>query len=139
MNDQIREYAGRWGIYPWFVEHGKELIHPDDWNGFEEQFQKTASPAAVAQCVGASNGFLLLQYPSGVFRVKPDLFRIIPTPAFSFGEHVVVLKTPEKRGVVYQIIWHYKENQPMYFVLYGGKRSKRRYRAEELGKALLHD
>ena len=27
----------KWGIYPWFAEHGIELIHPDDFEAFKQE------------------------------------------------------------------------------------------------------
>lgn len=37
----------KWGTYPWFTEHGINLIHPDDL----DNFQKEANNCKVFECI----------------------------------------------------------------------------------------
>ena len=41
----------KWGLYPWFIEHGTELIHPDDL----EKFRKETNNCKVFQCIEEGN------------------------------------------------------------------------------------
>ena len=37
----------KWGVYPWFKEHGSDLIHPDDL----EAFIQGSNSSKVFECI----------------------------------------------------------------------------------------
>lgn len=117
---------GKWGVYPWVIEQGTELIHHDDL----EDFRKQASNCKVYQCVDVSE-YLTLKYQSRCYRVKAELFRTIPTPRFEFGQSVIIKKSGQK-AVVSDIMWHYDRQQHYYFLIVENKRKSKRYFESEL-------
>lgn len=121
---------GAWGLYPWFAEHGAELVHPDDLEGFQ-----ALMPYGKLFQVAAQEGeFLALRYGDERFRVRPgELFQPRPAPAFAFGDAVQVPK--KGPGTVAAIEWHHQRQAPLFFVAVDGKRLKKRYGAEDLAPA----
>ena len=118
-----------WGLYPWFEEHGRDLIHPDDF----EDFRRLASNAKVFQCTACEREFVSLRYGERHFRVKPTLFKPVPKPLFDFGKRVTFKNGSNLvTGVVSDILWHYKETKHYFLVSVDGKPLKKRYWAEEL-------
>ena len=53
----------------------------------------------------------------------------VPPPEYRIGQTVM---TKDKRGVVVDIEWHFKDSVPIYFLAFEGKRSSRRYFENEL-------
>ena len=114
----------RWGVYPWFPEHGEAMIHPED------------VPAVVGirpngklfEVIGEEGDYLVLSYGECTFRVKPDLFRTVDSPLKRIGDAVEVDSGGERRaGIVAEIQWHHQKNEPFYLLTMDGKRLSRRY------------
>lgn len=118
-----------WGLYPWFRESGVDLIHPDDL----ATVQANSPYCVVCEVVGEEGEYLVLNYGGRRFRGKPELFRSVPPPAFHVGQ-LVRTKTPRTRrtGLVRVIRWHYKRNEPSFFLEVDGKPLKSRYWSAEL-------
>ncbi len=119
----------RWGLYPWFRESGPDLIHPDDL-----AIVHAHSPyCVVCEVVGEEGQYLILRYYEHQVRCKPQLFQSVPRPAFRVGQ-LVRTKAPrtERTGVVRGIGWHYKRNEPAFFLAIESKPLKSRYWADEL-------
>jgi hypothetical protein len=117
-----------WGLYPWSEEHGRHLIHPDDY----EATKALMVYGKVFQSTGVEGEYLKLRYGSQVFRLMPELFHPVPAPAKGFGEVVSVRKGAELIPVVIRdIMWHYKEERPYFFVAAANKRLSKRYWAED--------
>lgn len=116
---------GRWGRYPWFDEHGVEMIHPDDLAAFRPL---VLSGAKMFQCVAADDQYLTIRYQDHRFRVKPNLFRSLPTPDKTWGA-VVHLRKGEAilSGIVCDLMWHGEKQEPFYFVAVEGTRLQKRY------------
>jgi len=120
-----------YGIYPWFPEHGLELVHPDDLAAFSA----IRPSSKVFECV-ARNDYLTLRYAGKQFRVRPDLFKSVSAPRFSYGERVLASHNGKKSlGIVVDIEWHHKDGTCIYYLAFDGKRSSRRHSDSELGKA----
>jgi hypothetical protein len=114
----------RWGLYPWFPEHGEEYVHPEDVNAFRLLFPYGKAFAVLAE----EDSYVVLQYGNARFRVKPDLLKPISAPANSFGEKVRVVSHGEDvTGTVSDIQWHFERAEPYYLLMINGKRSKKRY------------
>src|SRR5437870_5333338 len=111
-------FVGEWGLYQWFEEHGRHLIHPDDLDGFRGLLPN----ARVFQCLAYDGEFLTLRYGDLRFRVKPDLFKRLPKPLFSFGQTVTATNGSNLlTGVVSDIVWHFKESKPFFRVSVNGR------------------
>ncbi|MFO0260520.1 MAG: DUF6960 family protein, partial [Planctomycetota bacterium] len=61
----------RWGLYPWFPEHGESMIHPDDVAAVKD----LTPNGKVFQVIEEDGTYLVLSYGEVRFRAKPDLFR----------------------------------------------------------------
>ncbi len=116
----------KWGLYPWFIEHGTELIHPDDL----EKFRKETNNCKVFQCIEEGN-YITLKYNDRLYRVKDNLFRPVPIPKFDFGEKIEIVKNKEK-VIITDIMWHYKKQEHYYFVSSQNRKKSKRYFGEEL-------
>ena len=79
-----------WGTYPWFVEHGVDLIHPDDI----EAFKKEVNNCKVFECIEEKE-YMTLRYNEKQYRVANKLFKSVPAPKYNFGE-IVKIKKMEK-------------------------------------------
>ena len=109
----------------WFPEHGAHLVADGDRSAFAAM-----NPAGkVFQCVGTDDEWLVTRYGDDTYRVKPDVMKLVPAPAFEIGQAVSAKGAP---GVVSDITWHFKDAVPIYFLTFEGKRSSRRYSETEL-------
>ena len=81
----------KWGLYPWFIEHGTELIYPDDL----ENFRKEMNSCKVFQCIEEGN-YITLKYNDRLYKVKDNLFRPVLVSKFDFGEEIEIVKNKEK-------------------------------------------
>jgi len=118
-----------WGLYPWFRESGIDLIHPDDL-----AIVQAHSPyCMVCEVVGMDGPYLVMRFDAHQFRGKPELFRAVCPPAFRVGQRVKT-KAPRtlKRGAIRGIGWHYRRNEPAFFLEVNGKALSGRYWADEL-------
>lgn len=117
-------------LYPWFIEDGIELVHPDDL----QKFQKLFPYGKVFTVGNAVDDFVTLSYGSEEYRVKPILLEPVPDPVFGIGQHVICLNHGIP-AVVISVKWHYKEERPYYFVTINGKRKSKRYWDVDLAAA----
>lgn len=111
----------KWGIYPWFVEHGIDLIHPDDFEAFKQE----ANSSKVFECI-EERDYITLKYNNNYYRVKDKLFKPVPAPKYNFGD-VVKIKENEEDAVITDIMWHYGKQQHYYLVSVKDKKKSRRY------------
>lgn len=115
----------RWGTYPWFVEHGVDLIHPDDF----EAFQHEANNSKVFECIEEGD-YITLKYNNNCYRVKDKLFKPVPAPKYHFGE-IVKIKENGEEAVITDIMWHCNRQEHYYFIAVRCKKRSRRYLASE--------
>ncbi|MBQ3546797.1 MAG: hypothetical protein IJA34_17705 [Lachnospiraceae bacterium] len=111
----------KWGIYPWFKEHGSDLIHPDDIG----TFVKEANNCKVFECI-EDGEYLTLKYNSNYYRVKDKLFKRVPTPKYIFGE-IVRLRKNDEEAIITDIMWHYGKQEHYYLISIRGKKKSKRY------------
>ena len=121
----------KWGLYPWFEEHGNSHIHPDDL----QKIKDLMPYCLVFKVVGTEGNYIVLQYADDTYRVKSDLFQEKKPAVYDFGQKVKVKRYPEKECFVREIAWHYKEKKEFYFLFVDGKKKSRRYWPEELDPA----
>lgn len=115
----------KWGTYPWFVEHGVDLIHPDDF----EAFQHESNNSKVFECIEEGD-YITLKYNNNCYRVKDKLFNPVPAPKYHFGE-IVKIKENGEEAVITDIMWHYNRQEHYYFIAVRCKKRSRRYLASE--------
>jgi hypothetical protein len=118
---------GTWGIYPWFMEHGIEMIHPEDADNFKRE---TASNCKVFECISESTEYITLKYNDKQFRLRSDLFKTLPAPKFNFGQSVKT-KVNDIEVIITDILWHYDKEEYYYFVSAAGKKKSKRYYEHE--------
>lgn len=122
----MRQFIGRFGLFPWSKEDGMGHIHPDD----RQAVIDLAPTGLVFECVSESRPYVVLRYGNQQIRVKPELFRPVENPKKRIGQEVV-LKKDGALGTIVDIMWHYKENAHMYFLEINGKKKSKRYWAED--------
>ena len=108
--------------------------HPDQGLSLICQYDRDKFPLltiAVFQCIKADQDWLTVQYGSDVYRVKPEIFKLVTAPKFLVGENVFV-SAKNKIGQVYSLTWHFKGCHHIYLISFNGKRSSRRYMEVEL-------
>lgn len=111
----------KWGTYPWFIEHGIDLIHPDDFEAFKQE----ANNSKVFECIEEGD-YITLKYNNHCYRVRDKLFKPVPSPQYNFGE-VVRIKEKEEDAVITDIMWHYGKRQHYYLVSVKNKKKSKRY------------
>jgi len=121
--------VGEWGLYPWFEERGRSLVHPQD----ADAFSSLLPYGKLFQCVAWDNQYMTLRYGNRQFRVRPDLFAAVTAPPFDFGQTVAFGKGGRAvSGTVVDICWHHGRDRPFFHLRLNGKRLKKRYWAEDL-------
>lgn len=117
-----------WGLYPWFKESGRELIHPNDICDFE----KLQPYGLVFENIAFSDLYLTLRYRNDTFRVKPDLYEIVSIPKFRFGDIVRTKDNYNQKCIIEHILWHYKRGCEMYILSVLGELKSKRYFFDDL-------
>lgn len=115
----------KWGTYPWFVEHGVDLIHSDDLEAFKQE----ANNSKVFECIDRGD-YITLKYNDKCYRVKDKLFKPVPAPKYNFGE-IVKTKENEEEAIITDILWHYGKHEHYYLVSIRDKKKSRRYMESE--------
>jgi len=116
-----------WGTYPWFIAHGEEKIHIEDL----ERFKKEAHNCKVFKCIGKDTNYIILEYGVSRYRVKSDLFKIVPNPKFCNGQKVII-KDKNIEVIISDIMWHYDKKEHYYFIFDGHKKKSKRYFEAEI-------
>ncbi|MBI5929808.1 MAG: hypothetical protein HY862_10895 [Chloroflexi bacterium] len=74
-----------------------------------------------------------MNFANKQYRVKPDLYRIMPDIIpFKYGDMVRYRAKPERTGTIAGFIYHAKRHEPFYFLMIEGKMAKKRYYAEDI-------
>lgn len=120
----------RWGIYPWFSEHGREYIHAEDLEAFKEE----AHNCKVFACTGEGE-YITLIYNNKRYRVREQLLKPVSTPKYHFGQKLRIGKNGEE-VIVTDIMWHYDRQKHYYLVAAGNRKKSKRYFEEELAPCM---
>ena len=120
----MEKFLKTWGLYPWFEEHGANLVHPHDLLSFEPNNTR------VFYCKNIEHEYLVLQFGHFEYRVKPINYKEIEKPKFIFNNQVTTRSGYS--GKIVEIHWHYKDNRHYYLLELQGKKSSKRYFEEEL-------
>lgn len=119
--------VGMYGICNWWPESGMNLINPTDVG----KFMDLLPAGKVFKCIEMDGVWIKISYGIDVYVVDRTVITPIPTIKFNMGQSVMALG---KIGTITNIIWHFKNAAPMYFLTFGGKASSRRYYEEELSE-----
>jgi len=117
-----------WGIYTWFEEDGADFIQ----ESYRASFRILQPYGKVFKLVNQFEDFIEIMYRDQSYRVMPELFQMVPSPSFSFGEEVAFAGKPEVLGIISDINWHFKLSKEMYLVEVNGKKKNSRYFSEDL-------
>lgn len=120
----------QWALYPWFNEHGDDLIHPDDI----ESFIKITPSLRMFRVLPPQEEWSAIKYGENIFRVDSILLKIIPPCGnifFEIGEKVKIVGG-EELALVEGNGWHHAKNSPFYILRINGKVRSRRYWPDEL-------
>lgn len=112
----------KWGIYPWFLEHSIDLIHPDDFETFKQEVHN----CKVFKRISNEQDYITLKYNNNYYRVKDKLFKPVPAPKYDFGQLVKIKKNKED-AIITDIMWHYVKHKHYYFVSVKNKKKSKRY------------
>ena len=123
------KYKNTWCIYPWFYEDGADLIHPDDLERYKERFLYHQN--CLLYCIDEDPDYITVKHKEELFRVKPELYKRVIIPRYSYGEHLKLKKYPDAICVVDDLRWHYDRAEPIYTLIVDGKKKSRRYYEEE--------
>lgn len=96
----------------------------------------------VYRVVSEDGSYLTVQYGELEFRVWPDAFRPVASPAFDVGDVVAFEKGgQEVSGVIKEIGWHYKRDEHIFLIERDGRLLKKRYWSHDLrrGSEVRHD
>ena len=121
-------YLGQWGLAPWFEETGPDLVHAEDLDAFRQLLPY----GKLFKCVADDVQYLTIQYAKETFRIKPQLFRVVPEPRKKIGDEVrVKVGEVTKMATVYDVNWHFQKGQPFFFLIIDGKSQRKRYWTED--------
>ena len=126
-NISTKTQHNKWGLYQWFEEHGRDLIH----SGSLDDFVNAKPSGKVFYCRDSKNGYLILEYGKESFSVKPSLFKEVSDPLFQIRQKV----TTNTGNIVYiitDINWHFGKNDPFYYLSIDGKKKTKRYFSEDI-------
>jgi hypothetical protein len=127
----MNELIGTWGFCLLPTKETENQIHPEDFEALSRLF----AYGKVFHCVGQEGDYLIIQYDTQRYRVKPDLYQVIPPLRFTFGQQVRERERPEILGIVRRIGWHVLKGEPLIYLEVKGKMKSRRYFQEELEEA----
>lgn len=123
----MNSLTGQWGLYPWFGD--ATMVYEADIG----KFSLLDPHGKVFYCVDQDESYITIKYREGLFKVIPDLFKIVSKPSFVINENVVVADSGQE-GEVSDINWHFKNNEEFYYITCGGKQKSRRLYRGDLKK-----
>jgi hypothetical protein len=116
-----------WGLYPWSVENGKDLIHKEDL----EKAKKLNLYGKVFKCIDKETNYIKIMYDNNIIRVKPELYKLINIFVIPIGYETRLKKYPKEKAIVKEIIWQATYEQPVYYITINGKKKTKRYFLED--------
>lgn len=112
-----------WGLYQWFPEYGEDMIYIDDL----EKFKELSPNGKVFKCIDENKDYLFLVYGEEIYRVKSDLYKQVEKLLFQIGDKVKLIKDSSQEAIILEVNWHYKNNEPIYYISLNGKKKSSRY------------
>lgn len=85
----------------------------------------------VFECIGENAEFITLKYGEKLFRVKGDLFKIVPMPKFHTGQKVRLEEKFKEDVVISDVMWRFDKHEHYYYITVAGKKKSKRYSESE--------
>jgi len=86
----------------------------------------------VVSCEKISEKVVCVHYSDNHYQISVDMIKPIGPPDFTYGEWVSPVNRPELVGFISDIIFHFANDMPMYFLSIDSKRKPKRYFARDL-------
>jgi hypothetical protein len=120
-----------WARLTWFREHGYDKVHPEDRALLEPGIQ-----GRLVKLIGAEGPWQRVILGKVEVRVHRSLLTETPPPRFDYGARVRAIppRTPVV-GEIDFINWHFKREEPFYFLSINGKLDSSQYWSNELSDA----
>jgi hypothetical protein len=112
------------------------LYDPDSIPSRDSRFPDPEEDFLYCRCLpvlSQSKGTVEVEYRGQPLSVFEDQVKLIDDPCYRIGQAVQpVPPRPAKAGTVGQIIWHFKDQEPKFFLVIDGRLEHRPYRHSEL-------
>lgn len=115
-------YANTWGLYQCFQGTDDAMVDYE----CRESFFALQPNGKVFECISEQEDTITLKYGKQIFRVKPELYRIIPKPFYKVGDIVEIIDKASK-GKILHVNWHIRDKKPFYYLEINGQKSGKRY------------
>lgn len=124
----LNNLSGQWMYFSWYYNQGgNHLIHPEDLHLLVEK------GIGVVFCLSDNGEFLTLESNFLIFRAKRNgINRVLPEPAFRWGQKVNILSKNNMNAIVRDILWHFKDDMYYYCLIINKKINKKRYTENEI-------
>jgi len=126
-------YKNTWGQYSCNLDLDKKFVHPD----FKDiNYSEVVSYNVICKCIDYDGTYITIKSKNEtVMKVKPDLYEVVAKELpFDFNDKVRTKTKSRTVGIIAEIGWHFKREEPLYYLLVDGKLKKTRYFAENLEK-----
>ena len=126
---ELLKLKNQWIYYPWLINNDLDhLIHPDDFR------EMKISGLGIALCLSQDDNYIKIKADNIEIRVKKEgILKLLPEPSFKWNDKIELLKN-KKCGIIYNLIWHHKDEKYYYFVEIDGKQLKKRLNDSDLKK-----
>lgn len=111
-----------------------DLVHPMDVERF-----KSNPMDRLYECIGVDEEYLLIKGRHAEYRVKKEAVKqLMPTPAFKWGDRVILRSQQNLDTVISDFFWHHKDQKYYYHISENGKRKSNRFSDGDLLKRNLN-
>lgn len=83
----------------------------------------------VVRVLAAKNGLARVKYGDHTLQVPPERLRPVTNVSYEVGDRVSCDRGP---GAIREVIWHFKDGEPNYYLEIDGRKASKRYRDEDL-------
>jgi hypothetical protein len=125
----MSKYSNTCGLFLWEEKRdGHQFVHPEDLEKVIELFPF----GKIFVCVAESEDFITLKYGDINFRAKPEKYQILPINlTFRIGSWVHLKNNMSKKGAIYEIKWHLKNQKPIFMIRVNGTRKSTNWYGED--------
>ena len=115
------------GLYRWSELYDDSYIYIQDL----EKIRQFHPNGKVFQCIDENLDYITLKFGNDIFRVKPELYKVINKKVLPIGSVVKLKKYPDMDAIIIDNRWHGEKKEPMYFITLMGKKKSIRYFLED--------
>ena len=118
-------YIDTWGVYQCFEGIDEESVDIKN----RKDFFYLVPNGKVFHCVDQKQNHITLKYGNNLYQVNAELYKIVREPRYKIGQIILIAN---QSGKVMDIYWHYKKNEPFYYIKINGNNKTKRYLESEL-------